>query len=235
MSSVPTPPTPEFDRARLEEEGFEALQRLYAEAVSNAAGQGAGCARLLLALYNGRSFPFDLTDLRALPAALFEDAMLTLRMDTRLTRQEVHEYFAAGTAKFEDLTRQYDVQDTVRQQHTGDGAPRPRAERGMLRHQDYARATLVSCGDAPGYRHITLTFDCEVVGEEGKTVGPVRLELSLNPADGVAVMQHVQQVHAFAWRKTRHSWHGQTTLAPRNAPPCSEPVRSVFSSPVGTA
>jgi len=209
MSPVPPPPEPESgpnpdpeaERLRLEEEGFEALQRLYAESLADTT-EGAVCARLLLGLYNGQRFPFDLTDLRALPAPAFEDALAALRMDARLTRQEVHEYFAAGSAKFEDLVRQHQVTDIVRLQGEGDGTPTPRPQRGTLRHGDHVSAKLVSYGNAPGYRDVTLTFDCEVVGEELQTVGPVRLELSLDAADGVGVMQHVQEVHAFAWRNT---------------------------------
>jgi len=207
MSSVPSPPEPDSDpkadpdaeRLRREEEGFEALQRLYAESLADTT-EGAVCARLLLGLYNGQRFPFDLTDLRVLPAPQFEDALAVLRMDARLTRQEVHEYFASGSAKFEDLVRQHRVTDIVRLQGEGDGAPTPRAQRGTLRHGDHVSAMLVGCGNAPGYRSVTLTFDCEVVGDERKTVGPVRVELGLDVADGVEVMQHVQHVHAFAWR-----------------------------------
>lgn len=87
--------------AALEEAGFEALQRLYAEAVSDEQEKGSVCARLLLGLYNGSRFPFDLTDLRLLPTELFEDAMQVIRMDARLTRQEVHQYFSQGSKKFE--------------------------------------------------------------------------------------------------------------------------------------
>lgn len=45
------------ERAKLEEAGFEALQRLYAEAVDDQVKQGRVCARLLVGLYNGRRFP----------------------------------------------------------------------------------------------------------------------------------------------------------------------------------
>ncbi len=199
MTNVPLPPNDDSGRARLEEEGFEALQRLYAEALAYTT-EGAVCARLLLGLYNGQRFPFDLTDLRVLPAAEFADALAVITMDARLTRQEVHEYFQAGSRKFEDLARQHQVTDIVRLQGEGDGTPTPRAQRGTLRHGDHVTARLVGCGNAPGYRSITLTFDCEVVGDERRAVGPVRVELGLDVTDGVEVMQHVQHVHAFAWR-----------------------------------
>lgn len=189
------------DRAGLEEAGFEALQRLYAEAVSDEQEKGSVCARLLLGLYNGSRFPFDLTDLRTLPSELFEDAMLVVCMDARVTRQEVHQYFAQGSKKFEDLVSDYRVIDVQRLRSGGDGAARPPAERGTLCHDDHVSAQLITYGDAPGYRDVTLTLDCEVVGVQRRAVGPVRLEVHLNGKDAVTAMQHIQRVNAFAWRR----------------------------------
>jgi hypothetical protein len=48
------------------------------------------CARLLLGLYNGRRFPFDLTDLRLLDEEHLDAAITVLRMDAR-PAMEVHE------------------------------------------------------------------------------------------------------------------------------------------------
>ena len=45
--------------------------------------------RFLLGLYNGRRFPFDLTDLRCLDQARFEQCIEVLRMDYT-PRAEVH-------------------------------------------------------------------------------------------------------------------------------------------------
>jgi hypothetical protein len=190
--------------SELEESGFEALRRLYAEALNDEAEAGRVCARLLLGLYNGYRFPFDLTDLRTLPANLFEDAMTAIRMDARLTRQEVHNYFSEGGRKFEALVADYRVDDIERLKFRGDGSPRPRAVRGVLCHEDDVTAKLVTCGDAPGYRDVTLTLDCEVVGDNRRDVGPVRLGLHIGPEDGVRLMQHIQRVHVFAWRRSDH-------------------------------
>jgi hypothetical protein len=68
-----------------------ALQRLY-ELVKRHLGTGGGnsAAKLLLGLYNGRRFPFDLTDLRSFDGANFEAAMTVIRMDARQTWCEVH-------------------------------------------------------------------------------------------------------------------------------------------------
>jgi hypothetical protein len=107
-------PEPIRASAKLEEAGFEALQRLYTEAVEDELDAGRICARLLLGLYNGRRFPFDLTDLRALPPALYQDAMAAIHMDARVTRQEVHNYFSQGGAKFEALAADYRIIDVAR-------------------------------------------------------------------------------------------------------------------------
>lgn len=55
-------PEPIRASAKVEESGFEALQHLYTEAVGDEFDVGRISARLLLGLYNGRRFPFDLTN-----------------------------------------------------------------------------------------------------------------------------------------------------------------------------
>ena len=47
------------------------------------------CARLLLGLYNGPRFPFDLTDLRRLDNTMLNAAFTLLALDARCT-QEIH-------------------------------------------------------------------------------------------------------------------------------------------------
>ncbi|ABM96854.1 DUF7673 family protein [Methylibium petroleiphilum] len=186
-------------RVELEEAGFEALQRLYQVALGDA-GQCRFIARFLLGLYNGTRFPFDLTDLRAIDEALFEDCMTVLRMDARLCRQEIHLYFTNGGAKFEQLVRDWNVRDVAKLAATGDGSPRPGPERGVLRHEDDVSARLVSYGNSPGYRDATLTLDCEAIGDNRDAVGTVRLSIHLQHPSTVDVLQHLQHVHAFAWR-----------------------------------
>ena len=51
---------------------------------------GGTCGRLLLGLYNGERFPFDLTDLRRLDDTLHAAAMTVLFMDSRHFYTEVH-------------------------------------------------------------------------------------------------------------------------------------------------
>jgi len=73
------------DRTRL-----EALIALW-NVAQNDTGQSGVCARLLLGLYNGRRFPFDLTELRRLDSALLRAAFDVLAMDANLNWPEVHE------------------------------------------------------------------------------------------------------------------------------------------------
>lgn len=53
-------------------------------------GGGGTCGRLLLGIYNGDRFPFDLTDLRRLDDRLHDAAMTVLHMDSRSTYVEIH-------------------------------------------------------------------------------------------------------------------------------------------------
>jgi hypothetical protein len=53
-------------------------------------GGGSTCAKVLLGLYNGQRFPFDLTDLRRLDDNLYQAARVVIDMDARRTWCEVH-------------------------------------------------------------------------------------------------------------------------------------------------
>jgi hypothetical protein len=53
-------------------------------------GGGRRCAKLLLGLYNGARFPFDLTDLRALDIERYRAARIVIDFDARRTYTEVH-------------------------------------------------------------------------------------------------------------------------------------------------
>ena len=78
-------------RSRYTEQQQVAISLLYEVATRHLGTSGGNtCAKLLLGLYNGNRFPFDLTDLRLLDAANFEAAMTVLRMDARHTYCEVH-------------------------------------------------------------------------------------------------------------------------------------------------
>lgn len=68
-----------------------ALSRFFFLAWRNDHGGARVAARLILGLYNGTRFPFDLTDLRLLDGQMLEDAMALMLFDARI-RLEVHDW-----------------------------------------------------------------------------------------------------------------------------------------------
>ncbi len=56
---------------------------------------GNGAAKLLLGLYNGRRFPFDLTELRIFDPQNLDAALTVLRMDASRTWCEIHDLLNA--------------------------------------------------------------------------------------------------------------------------------------------
>lgn len=70
----------------------QAAALLLYELVKRHRGTSGGntCAKVLLGLYNGPRFPFDLTDLRLLDADNFITAMTVIHMDARRTYCEIH-------------------------------------------------------------------------------------------------------------------------------------------------
>lgn len=81
--------------------GLAALKRLVPLALQQT-GQSQVVGRVLLGLYDGQTFPFELTALRCLDAQVFEDCMAVLRLD-QVPEQEVHEYLPDGRQVFDRL------------------------------------------------------------------------------------------------------------------------------------
>lgn len=69
----------------------EALTHFFMLATCHSHSGARVAARLLLGMYNGQRFPFDLTDLRRLDAQNLDRAMVLLRMDARCS-MEVHSW-----------------------------------------------------------------------------------------------------------------------------------------------
>lgn len=61
---------------------------------------------------------------------------------------------------------------------------------------DFA-ATLVTWGDAPGYRMVELIFDLQPIAEP--PLPAFRGSIRLRPEDGEAIVRHIKAVHRFAW------------------------------------
>ncbi|WP_273209029.1 DUF7673 family protein [Marinobacter subterrani] len=97
-----------FDETELpviRQRGQAALFRLLPIALSDT-GQSSVIARFLLGLYNGRRFPFDLTDLRRLDRELLLDCLAVLEMDWR-PEMEIHQYVENGSDLFEGLAARF--------------------------------------------------------------------------------------------------------------------------------
>ena len=180
-------------RQAIEEAGFEALQRLY-EAATGPSGQCMSVARFLLALYNGQRFPMDLSELRGLDAALFEDCMHILRMDARIAAREVHSYFADGARKFEVLAKEWGIEDLSGVRDDAQRAAQPEGAPAPLHEGGRFEARAIGFADAPGYREVTLRLH----------VGPQRntdISVHLDAEQGRELMEHIAHVHAFCWRQ----------------------------------
>lgn len=100
------------ERPAIDAQGREALGRLFKVAQTDT-GQARRVAAFLLGCYNGGRFPFDLTDFRTLDYELFDDCLAVLRMDYQ-PRQEVHNYFERGGARFEQLAEDWGLVDVSR-------------------------------------------------------------------------------------------------------------------------
>ena len=56
-------------------------------------------------------------------------------------------------------------------------------------------AQLVTSGESPGYRDVSLTLDIQRLGANAKH----RICMRLSPEDGTNIAQHIISVHRFAW------------------------------------
>lgn len=88
------------------EKGHPALARLL-EVAKRDTGQSMTVRRVLLGLYNGHRFPFDLTELRGLDTELFDDCMAVITMDACATIQEIHQYIPNGGRLFESWAQEF--------------------------------------------------------------------------------------------------------------------------------
>lgn len=97
----------------IELKGVDSLFALY-EIAMGYSGQCQVVASFLAGLYNGSDYPFDLTELRVIDDAIFEHCMNVLRMDTRLCKQEVHQYFEHGSEKFQTMIGRWKLEQACR-------------------------------------------------------------------------------------------------------------------------
>ena len=91
----------QHQRAAVQASGLPALGRLVIVAQRNS-GQSGIVARFLLGLYDGHTYPFNLTELRGLDQELHSDCMAVLIMDWSPER-EVHEMISDGQRIFQSF------------------------------------------------------------------------------------------------------------------------------------
>lgn len=56
-------------------------------------------------------------------------------------------------------------------------------------------AKLLTYGESPGYRDVSVVFEVRPIGAEGNR----KLSLRLSPRDGATLACHIIEVHRFAW------------------------------------
>lgn len=76
---------------KVQADELEILSRFFFLAWQHSHSGAKVAAGLLLGMYNGTRFPFDLTDLRLLDEGNLNDALQLMRFDSR-PRMEVHEW-----------------------------------------------------------------------------------------------------------------------------------------------
>ena len=88
-------------------EALEAAHRLW-EIANGFSGQCKVVAQFLLGIYNGREYPFDLTNFRGLDAKIFMDCVTVLAMDYN-PEKEIHEQLGKTDSEFERLAKKWNI------------------------------------------------------------------------------------------------------------------------------
>ncbi|ERS92020.1 DUF7673 family protein [Halomonas sp. PBN3] len=89
-----------------EQQGLSSLEHLICVAQGHS-GQSHHLRRLLLALYNGYRWPFEMQRLRGLDASLQADALAVIQMAT-YSGHEIHTFIEGGDAL---LTRFWEIEE----------------------------------------------------------------------------------------------------------------------------
>lgn len=114
-----TAPTATEKTARTVGDPIEALVHFFILATTESHSGARVAARLLLGLYNGNRFEFDLTDLRLLDASNLRRALALLEFDAR-AQMEVHAWLnriysrSDFGMRFEHMAHKWDVKGKCR-------------------------------------------------------------------------------------------------------------------------
>jgi hypothetical protein len=146
-------------------------------------GQAAVIARFLASLYNGKDFPFDMTELRDLDEDLLEHCLAVLRLDSRHSI-EIHRYFPDGEARWQAMVRRWCAQQTE---------GKPLINENGFGGQTYS-CKYVCYSDTPGYRDVTLFATVRAKDQVAKAIG-----LSVSASDCARLAEHLTNLHRRAW------------------------------------
>lgn len=161
-----------------------AFGRLLQLAETRDSGQVRRVARFIAALYDGQTFPLDLFELRAVDAQISDDVLACIDA-LRWGRADLYRLVPDGEKRIEAVIQDWGLVPPEPQ------VPSDAAE---------LNARLANCGNAPGYRSVSLTFDCEpVTARDGAR--KMKLVLHLDAAASAAVAEHIVGVHRFAWSR----------------------------------
>ncbi len=166
-------------RAQDKDNGLDSLSHLLSVA-EGTTGQACVIARFLAGLYDGATFPFDLTQLRGVDVDLLEHCLAVLRLDN-WGSVEIHQYFANGSARLQALIANWNLDD------------RPEPAPAPVVGERY-RARYVTHSEAPGYRDISLFV---LLGDDAQ--GEVPIEMHFSAGDSLGMAKDILDIHRRAW------------------------------------
>ncbi|MFT3819826.1 MAG: hypothetical protein QM750_19810 [Rubrivivax sp.] len=162
----------------------QAIARLLNLAETRNSGQIPRVAKFIAALYNGDAFPLDLFELRAVDVEISDDMLLCIDA-LRWGKADLHKLVPDGKKRIEAVISKWGV-SPPEPPVPPDGA--------------YLNAQLVTFGDAPGYRDISLTFDCEVIPRAAAS-STFRIRMGIDAASSERIAEHIITVHRYAWSR----------------------------------
>lgn len=145
-------------------------------------GQCGIVVRFLASLYNGMDFPFDLTELRALDADLFEHCMAVLRLDHR-PEHEIHRYIPDGDKVFLKMLEDWNLVSR----------PAPRPLPSPSPGQSYP-VKLSTVEHAPGNRSVRVLITFAHDPDDAPATG-----LFFDAKDSETLAHDLLEIHQFAW------------------------------------
>lgn len=171
-------------RQQLREDGLQALGEIVRAIKAHpGAGQVGKLVRFIAGCYNSSEYPFELDLLRALDTKLAANCLTYLAYDA-LGEKEIHHHIPGGGDTVNRWFEEYGIKPVEPQ--LKDLTRDARVD---------VNAKLVTCGEAPGYRDVSLVFDVEQTGGGGK----LRLDMNVSAEDSVKIRAHIDGVHRFAW------------------------------------